>query len=264
VKISGDKFFESFNDLDGAFMEANGEVRRSTHEGMYTEDRHYLTTTRSDYLSSDWIYEVTVRSPSNGPPDILYIGIGSGRPDPTYFNESANSLEFRIHQGWIGGRVDVAAHPTGPNFTYFAEAIGALPAESGTEFTEFTARITKVGNTAEFSICKRASDSDVCEPQFSHLVTDLAAAAPFLNSGNSYLFFGNGSGSYGYTKATISPGPANDSVSISGSERGADSGGSMDAPSRRGGGGTMDALFLVLLAQLAFAGARRRRRSPRE
>jgi len=28
---------------------------------------------------------------------------------------------------------------------------------------------------------------------------------------------------------------------------------------RSGGGGTMDALFLLLLAQLAFAGARRRR-----
>ena len=51
-------------------------------------------------------------------------------------------------------------------------------------------------------------------------------AAPFLNSGNSYLFFGNGSGSYGYTKATIS-GPASDSISTSDSARDADSGGSI-------------------------------------
>ena len=258
VKISGDNDFGQFNDLDGAFFVANGAVRRSEHAGIYTEDRHYLTTTPSDYLSSDWIYEVTVRSPSNGPPDILYIGIGSGRPDPTYFNEAANSLMFRIHQGWIDGRVDVGANPTGGNFTYFAEAIGALPADSATQFTEFTARLTKVGNSIEFSICKRASDSEPCEPQFSHEVPDLAAAAPFLNSGNAHLFFGNGSGSYGFTKATITPGPAIDSDS----ERGADSGGTSNAAlSRRGGGGgTMDALFLVLLAQLAFAGALRRRR----
>src|SRR6187431_1624531 len=86
VAIAGDNDLEHFNDLDGAFVMENGEVRRSEHEGIYTEDRHYLTSARSDYLSSDWIYEVTVRSPSDGPPDILYIGIGSGRPDPTYFN----------------------------------------------------------------------------------------------------------------------------------------------------------------------------------
>ena len=264
VKISGDNDFEQFNDLDGAFFVANGAARRSQHVGIYTEDRHYLTTTSSDYLSSDWIYEVTIRSPSDGPADILYLGIGSGRPDPTYFNESGNSLEFRIHQGWIDGRVDVAANHTGGNFTYFAEAIGFLPGDSSTAFTEFTARITKVGNAAEFSICKRASDSEDCVPQFSHQVSDLAAAAPYLNSGNSYLFFGNGSGSYGFTKATISPAPANASASPSASKPGTDGGGgSMDAPSRRGGG-TMDALFLVVLAQLAFAGARHRRSAPRQ
>jgi hypothetical protein len=124
---------------------------------------------------------------------------------------------------------------------------------------EFTARIAKVGNTAEFSICKRASDSEACVPQFTHEVTDLAAAAPFLNSGNAHLFFGNGSGSYAYTKVTILPGPAN--ASASSTESNADSGGgSIDAPSQRGGGGgAIDALFLVLLAQLALAGALRRR-----
>jgi len=256
--VSGDNDFAQFNDLDGAFVVANGEARRSQHEGAYTEDRHYLTSTRSDYLLSDWSYEVTVRSPSNGPPDILFIGIGSGRPDPTFFNEPANSLEFRIHQGWIGGRVDVAANPTGGNWTYAVPAIGFIPADSGTEFKEFTARITKVGNTIKFSICKCPSDSTPCEPEFFNEIPDVSAAAPFLISGNTYLFFGNGSGSYLFTKATIAPGPAN--VSASGTESNADSGsGPIDAPSQRGGGGgAIDALLLVLLAQLAFAGALRR------
>jgi hypothetical protein len=252
---------EHFNDLDGAFVVANGEARRSEHEGVYTEDRHYLTTARSDYLLSDWVYEVNVRSPTDGPPDILYIGIGSGRPDPTYFNETANSLMFRIHQGWIGGRVDVAAHPTGPGpeYTYFAEAIGYLPAHGGTAFTEFTARIAKVGNTIKFSICKCPSDSEPCEPEFFDEILDLATAAPFLTSGNTYLLLGNGSGSYVYTKATILPGPANVSISGGVTERVADGAGSMAASSRSGGGGTMDALLLGLLAQFAFAAALRRR-----
>ena len=99
MKISGDNDFENFNDLDGAFVVSNGAVRRSEHVGIYTEDRHYLTTTPSDYLLSDWVYEVTVRSPIYGPPDILFIGIGSARPDPTFFNEAANSLSF----GYIKG-----------------------------------------------------------------------------------------------------------------------------------------------------------------
>ena len=242
---------ENFNDLDGAFVVTNGEVRRSEHEGIYTEDRHYITTTGSDYLLSDWIYEVTVRSPSDGPPDILFIGIGSGRPDPTYFNEPANSLMFRIHQGWVGGRVDVAAHPTGPgpNFTYFAEAVGALPADNCRDFTEFTVQITKVGNTLEFGICQRPSDSGPCEPELLDQIPDLSAAAPFLSSGNTYLFFGNGSGSYAFTRVTIFPTAANDSVS--GSESNGDS-----------GGGSIDALLALLLAHFAFARALRRRIRP--
>ena len=266
VAIAADNDLDHFNDLDGAFVIENGEARRSEHEGIYTEDRHYLTSARSDYLSSDWTYEVTVRSPSDGPPDILYIGIGSGRPDPCYFNETANSLMFRIHQGWIDGRVDVAAHPTGPgpNYTYFAEAIGALPADSSTAFTEFTARIAKVGNTIKFSILKCPSDSEPCELQFSHEVLDVSAAAPFLSSGNTYLLLGNGSGSYVFTKATISAGSANDS--ISGSANGtaaATASGSATASSGErnvdSGGGSIDALFAALLALLAFARALRRR-----
>jgi hypothetical protein len=272
VAIAGDNDLETFNDLDGAFVMANGEARRSEHEGIYTEDRHYLTSARSDYLSSDWIYEVTVRSPSDGPPDILYIGIGSGRPDPTYFNEAANSLMFRIHQGWIDGRVDVAAHPTGPEFTYLAEAIGALPAPTGSDFTEFTARIAKVGNTIKFSIfniCTCPSDSELCWPDFSHEILDVSAAAPFLSSGNTYLLLGNGSGSYVFTKATITEGPANDSISGSASgsttATGAASGSATatnSEPNVDGGGGSIDAFCLAVLALLAVAGARRRLLAP--
>jgi hypothetical protein len=269
VAIAGDNDLEHFNDLDGAFVMANGEARRSEHEGIYTEDRHYLTSARSDYLSSDWIYEVTVRSPSDGPPDILYIGIGSGRPDPTYFNEAANSLMFRIHQGWIGGRVDVAAHPTGPEFTYFAEAIGTLPAHSGKDFTEFTARIAKVGNTIEFSICTCPSDSEPCEPEFFDKILDVSAAAPFLSSGNTYLLLGNGSGSYVFTKATISAGSANDSISGSanGTATASASGSATASSSERNvdsGGGSIDALFAAMLALLAFARALRRRGAHRQ
>jgi hypothetical protein len=197
-----------FNDLDGAFIVEDGVVRRSGDEGIYSEDRHYVTTVRSDYLAFDWTYEVTFRSQTDGPPDILFIGLGAARPDPTYFNEPANSLTFRIHQGWIDGRVDVAGHPIGPQFTYFAEAIGALPGHPGRPYTDYTARISKVGDSIELSICeltpKRSKSRDSkCEPQFSHSLADIAIAAPFLGAGNTFLFFGNGSGSYSYTRAKV-------------------------------------------------------------
>jgi hypothetical protein len=122
---------EHFNDLDGAFVVGNSEARRTAYANDYTEDRHYVTTTLADYLDHDWTLELTVRSPNDGPPDILFIGIGSGRPDPTYFNEPGQAVLFRIHQGWIDGRVDVGAHTNGGEFNYFAESVGNLRGEAG-------------------------------------------------------------------------------------------------------------------------------------
>jgi hypothetical protein len=254
--------FAQFNDLDGAFVIENGEARRSQHEGVYTEDRHYLTSARSDYLATDWTYEVKIRSPRNGPPDILFIGMGSGRPDPTFYNEPGNVVEFRIHQGWIDGRVDVTAHPTGPEWTYAAEAIGYLPARGDTEFTELTARITKVGNTITFDICDCSPTSDPCQRIYSNTIPDLAAVAPFLSVGNTYLFVGNGSGSYVYTKATITPASTEDvAPPASRAEGVADSGDSADALSRRGAG-AVDGVLLTLLALFAIGRVLRPRRTP--
>ena len=204
---------EHFNDLDGAFVVRNGEVRRTAYANDYTEDRHYVTTTLADYLDHDWTLEVTVRSPNEGPPDILYIGIGSGRPDETYFNEPGQSVLFRIHQGWIDGRVDVAAPTSGGEFNFFAESIGSLTGEAGEQFNRFTARITKIGNSIRFRICENPSQGTapwtVCEREFSREIDDLAAVAPFLGNGNSFLFFGNGSASYSYERVAlyeVSPG----------------------------------------------------------
>lgn len=207
-EFAGDQLnANQFSDADDAFAVRQGQVRRAAHVGEYTEDRHYVTSALGDYLSHDWTYEITVRSPNDGPPDILFIGIGSGQPDPTNFNEPANSLLFRIHQGWIDGRVDVAAHPLGPTFTYFAEAIGALRGEEGEQFNRFTVRITKVGNAMRFSICENPSQGEaawsICEREIRHDIENVAEVAPFLAGGESYLFFGNGSGSYSYERAAV-------------------------------------------------------------
>jgi hypothetical protein len=196
-----------FSDPDDAFAVRQGQVRRAAHLGEYTEDRHYVRSALANYLSDDWTYEITVRSPNDGPPDILFIGIGSAEPDPTYFNEPGNSLLFRIHQGWIDGRVDVAAHPLAPTFTYFGEQIGALRGKEGQQFNRFTARITKIGNSMRFSICENPLQGRVpwtqCIREFRHDVENVAEAAPFLENGPSYLFFGNGSGSYSYERAAV-------------------------------------------------------------
>lgn len=198
---------ERLNDLDGAFVVRNSEVRRTAYANEYTEDRHYVTTALADYLLHDWTLEVTVRSPNDGPPDILFIGIGSGRPDPTYVNEPGQSVLFRIHQGWIDGRVDVAAHTTGGEFNYFAESIGTLTGEADEQFNRFTAHITKVGNSIRFRICENPSQGTapwtVCEREFSREIDDLSSIAPFLGSGNSFLFFGNGSASYSYERVAL-------------------------------------------------------------
>ena len=124
-----------------------------------------------------------------------------GVPDAEYFNEPRNSVNFRIHQGefafFTGWRVDVAAHSSGFGvFTYFAEGVGFLP--PGPDGGIFTARIRKTGTQATFEILDLDSPIVVNIP-------DLDAAAPFLGTSASRIFFGNASSAYSYGEMRVLP-----------------------------------------------------------
>jgi hypothetical protein len=201
-RFTGAKLSAHLQDTDSEYQLEKGSIHRKGEEGPASANRHYITTVRHDYASGDWMYEITFFSPLFAPDDILFIGVGEALPDPEYFNEPRNSLNFRIHQGefafFTNWRVDVAAHSVGfGEFTYFDMAIGFLP-PNGPDGGLFTARIRKIGSQLTFEIL----DTD---PPIVTTVADLASAAPFLDATNSRIFFGNASGAYAYGDMRVSP-----------------------------------------------------------
>lgn len=196
-------FAENFLDgsYDTSIFEAPTGMFELQADGLHrtvatqSQSRQYLRTINADYLNKDFIFEVkfTVNSV---PFDIAFIGFGEAVVDPGYYNEPKNSATFRIHRGTSGvGRVDVAVHTAGYEaFTYWALP-GSLPAT--TLPAQYTARITKIGNRADFSISGGGGT-------ITGSVADIAALAPFLTASNTRLFMGNNYGSMAYTSATLS------------------------------------------------------------
>src|SRR5437868_2173401 len=59
-------------DPDGGYSVVDGTVRRN--ESVFRDNRHYVSTVVSDYLTRDWTYELTVDTELG--PDIWFVGIG--------------------------------------------------------------------------------------------------------------------------------------------------------------------------------------------
>jgi hypothetical protein len=180
-------------DLDEAFVVGDGFAHL---RGGEPNVRHYITTARSDYLSSDWTYEITVQTPPNAPPDLLFIGFGEGVPDDRFVTEPRNSVTFRIAQGATdtsGGNVDVAAHDVGFfSFTYF-ESIGHLKTQAG---ATWIARIRKIGPSVTLEILGTS---------IAVTIDDIYATAPFLKDVPTRMFFGNALGAYSFTDMRVLP-----------------------------------------------------------
>ncbi len=182
---------------DGVFQLDGDVIRRAGNEPGQSRRRHYMRTVRSDYVSSDWTCQITFRTPDNAPDDIIFIGLGEGVPDGSFYNEPRNSLNFRIHQGQtafgVNWRVDVVAHDTGAfHFTHSTEA-GHLPGPKG---GMFTARIHKTGGQAIFQIL---------DTPITVTIPDIRAVAPFLYVSGSRIFFGNASSAYSFEGPRVIP-----------------------------------------------------------
>jgi hypothetical protein len=159
-----------------------------------------MKTVRADYASNDWIYQVTFRTPDNAPDDIIFIGLGEGIPDNSFFGEPRNSLNFRIHQGqdgWgIGWRVDVVAHNVGAfQWTHSRQGIGFLPSPNG---GTFAAQIRKTGSQLIF---------EILDTEIAVTIPDLNAVARFPYAAGSRLFFGNASSAYSFGRPQVLPSP---------------------------------------------------------
>lgn len=191
-------------DQDTAFSFNNGRVSRKGNDESQSADRHYIHTKMANFLTKDFVYEVTLRSAAESqfylPDDIIFIGIGEATSDAAYFNEPKNSVTFRVHEGsesfGTGRRVDVSANISGGKNSYF-QTIGHLP------------NILIKGEPVRFQIIKNGKKVTFkvlgMKPEISHTIANISKAAPFLNSENTYLFFGNASSSYAFDDMIVVP-----------------------------------------------------------
>ena len=188
-------------DADQAFLVGGGLIRRADEASgpapCCQGTRHYIATDRADYLSLDWTYEVTFHAPADAPDELLFIGFGEAVPDPLFYDEPRNSLNFRIHQGATGTEarwiVHVAAHDVG--FSASPSSREAATSEIQPEVPR-TARIRKIGRQATFEIL----GTDI-----ALTIPDIIAVAPFLEQVPTRIFFGNALGNYTFSDMRVLP-----------------------------------------------------------
>ncbi len=191
-------------DPDNAFVISNGRVRRTVSGIAQNADRHYVRTVRDDYNTADWVFRVTYHVPPNAADDIIYAGFGEAAPDASFYNESLNSAQFRIHQGssgwysWAGGwGVDMAIHTAGAFVWPVRTLLGRLP--NATTGGTYELTMCKSGDSMEFNLSDGASIS------FTGTITSLSAHLTNMNSSNSRLFFGNGNGQFEFSNVSVTP-----------------------------------------------------------
>ena len=191
-------FAENFNGLNlnpnlldplARFAIAGGNAHLVNSSG--NSDRAYLSTVSSDFMATDFVFEITLNSPpDNG--SIMFVGIGPGTLNSSYSNEPQDALYLRIHSpdfvGGIGdnrGRVDVAS------LTGFGPAVlpGLDFGRLGTNPGVHRIRLTKTGNSLTFAVDK--DYTGVFSADMSYTVNNISITAPFLNGTNSRLFFGS-------------------------------------------------------------------------
>ena len=188
VNFSAATLSPSLEDFDVAYTIAGGKIRKTTFNN--NSDRHYVRTVATDYNTVDFVAELTftLTDLPGGAFAIHYFGLGSGDPDPTFFNESTG-VYFRIHSSdQAGGQVDAVAKPPDGGFSPLGTfGIGNITSTGATH----RARITKIGNQVKFDIDVDFTGTFVSD--MSSQITDLAAAVPFLNDTNSRIYFGTAS-----------------------------------------------------------------------
>lgn len=164
----------------------------SDKTGLSLKRRHYLLTRKGDYLNQDFKFEIVYTLKDGTANDIMFLGIGEADRNSAY-NEPGNSVYLAIHPSSIeSGRVALS-NKTGGG----VDTVGKIP-RGGTH----RATIEKIGDSVTFSIDvdnDGASDDDLEKG-----VPDIKAFGTFLNSKNTYIFFGGG-GTYQRLRLTSKP-----------------------------------------------------------
>ena len=177
-------------DPQGRFQVTGGVARLGGSTGP--ADRAYLRTTESALHAADFVFEVTVNSPSD-PNACIFVGLGSGAPNPAAANEPQDAIYLRIHSpDFVGGdgdnrgRVDVARLTGAGPVVLLAQHFGNL----GTRIGSHRVRLSKTGDRLTFALDREHAGA--FHADLSWTLESLSQAAPFLNVANARLFFGAG------------------------------------------------------------------------
>ncbi|HEY5915214.1 MAG TPA: Calx-beta domain-containing protein [Verrucomicrobiae bacterium] len=170
----------NLQDPDNAFIIEAGSIHRA---GTIWE-RHNVRTIDSDYMSRDFVAEVSLSIDQ----DILFFGIGSGVPDCENFCEPFPSILMRMHG--IGGEAMGQIHAGVFPHSAFDPSVASSFYFISTNGGFHRARITKQGATITFAFDENYRGAFV--PDAAYALTNVLALAPWLNNTNSRIFFGAG------------------------------------------------------------------------
>lgn len=191
--FAADFFVEDFNStslssplivpslyLTGSNATPNGSLQN----GVFDNFREFVRTTATDYNTVDFQMEVSITVGGSNPSQTAFVGIGSAIPDPNYFTEPHTSIYMRLFpDDFLAGSLGITVTPDA--FSH-SESIVSTPPHPGAG--QHRVQIRKAGNQLTFS-----ADTDysggVFNPDYS-VTKQIDVDLPFLNSGNSRLFFG--------------------------------------------------------------------------
>ncbi|QNN23246.1 FecR domain-containing protein [Planctomycetales bacterium ZRK34] len=178
-----DAIVEHFDDAASRGLNAALE----DHAGVYTftrkiaentGNRNFIRTRATQFVTMDFIAEVTCTLPANSAgPNIVFFGIGGGVPDPSEWDNPIPALYFeappmRIEIDSGVDREDSVVHQ-------FSE-----PGPG-----RHRLQIRKLGDAVTFAIDENYQGGAFHADQACTL--SLSKAAPFLDSTNSRIFFGS-------------------------------------------------------------------------
>lgn len=174
-------------DADSAYTISGGNIHRGSTTG--NADRHYIRTVETDFDDQDFSYGLTFTVPNVGDTNIVFFGIGEGVPLASLDNEPENYVGLRIQSASTNGNIDLAINGDANlnnNAGVVEQAIGVIDASN----TDDIMRAVMVKQADQLTFMVDLDYNGTFSPDVTLSVPAFAESAPFLNDGNSSLFFG--------------------------------------------------------------------------
>ena len=156
------------------FLRTKANYRRHKEGGIIFADRTLVFTRDGTFLNKDFTFEVLIALADED--QIAFIGLGQGEP-PIAYQEPGQAVNLRLHGPNKTGEVLLAKNGQG------TEKMGTI-LRTGTHLV----RIVKADDSVTFSV--DVDNDGPTDDDMESTIPDIRQHAPFLNSKNTFLFFG--------------------------------------------------------------------------